>query len=197
MATYFARTSSLLAILLVGPAAARAAGKEESPRSPEAVAKAYFNALKANKPDEAARLMHPEALKAFRGMLLGAAKAADEEGQAKELLRLFSGVDSLDALKKLDPPEFFAAFLKAVGKLRPEIVGILTKSEAQVLGHVKEGKDLAHVVCRLKAKVDEAKMTGVTVISLRRTEKGWGVLLSAQIEGLGAALKKRFPGKDK
>ena len=58
-----------------------------------------------------------------------------------------------------------------------------------------EGKDTAHVVYRLKVSTAGVKLAKMDVISMRKTERGWRMLLNADLEGIATVLKKKFGGE--
>jgi hypothetical protein len=160
--------------------------------SPEAVVEKALKALKEDRLEDFAGAMHPEALKRLKALLTTVVEAAAKEGQSKQVLRLFDGVASADALKKLDDVQFFVRFLRGVTRLKPELKQALGGAEARVLGHVMEGKDTAHVVYRMTVSVGGAKMTKMDVTSLRKSEVGWRMLLSTELEGIATILKQKF-----
>jgi hypothetical protein len=163
--------------------------------APDAFAKKALAALKDDRIEEFAKMMHPEALKEFRGLLMTVVAAAGEKGQEKQVLALFDGAKSADDLKEFTDVKFFTAFYRTVTKLQPQLKEMLGGSEVQTLGSVAEGKDKMHVLYRMTMSVQGAKVTKMAVLSLRKTESGWGMLLDGDIEGMGAMLKQRFGEK--
>jgi hypothetical protein len=160
--------------------------------TPEDVAKRAVAALKEDRLDDFAKAMHPEALKAFKSALVSIAETADKGGQGKEILGLFKGVDDLDELKKLDDVPFFVSFYRGITRVQPALKQALAGAESQIIGHVLEGKDIAHVVHRMTVTVEGTKVAKTDVISMRKTETGWGMLLSGDLENMTTMLKRRF-----
>ena len=159
--------------------------------TPEAVARKAMEAMKENRLDDFAKTMHPEALKSVKSALVAVAEAAAKDGRENEVLVLF-GDKSLDDLKKLSDAQFFVAFYGGLTRLRPELKRTISGAEVQIIGHVLEGKDTAHVVLRMTATVEGTKVTKTDVVSMRKTETGWGMLLSADLENMASVLKRRF-----
>lgn len=186
--------SSLLLIALILPSAAP--GQDAPSSTPEAVAERALLALQENRIDDFADAMHPEALKGFRKIFVELLDAADDDDQADQLLTLFAGVDSVEALRTLDHHAFFVAFYKGITQVRPELKAVLASAKLETLGHVMEGEDIAHVVYRMSAGFEGIALSKMQVLSLRRTPDGWAMLLSGDIEGVTSALRQRF-GKAK
>jgi hypothetical protein len=183
-----------LMVLVLFPSLIMADARQDSETktTPEVVAQKAVLALKENRLDDFAKAMHPEALKGFREFLVPLADAAEKDGEEEELLAIFQGVSTVEELKKLHDRQFFMAFFQGVMTKTPEMKQVMAGAEVEMLGHVMEGKDTAHVVCRMKMSFEGVKFKKMTVISLRRTEGGWAMLLSAEVEGMAELLKRQF-----
>ena len=162
--------------------------------SPEDVARRALQALKQDRLDDFAALMHPEALARAKTLLLSIVRAAAKEGAEKEVLGLFRGVETPEQLEKLNDVEFFVSFYGGLTSMLPQMKELLEGAEVRVIGHVSEGKDVAHVVYRISMTSDGAQITKLTVLSVRKTEQGWRMLLSGDIEGVAKMLERRFGG---
>ena len=67
----------------------------------------------------------------------------------------------------------------------------------QVIGSVAEGTEMVHVVTRNVGKVETLSMTKVEAITLRRTELGWRLALTGDLEGLAETLQASIaPAQD-
>ncbi len=162
---------------------------------PEDIARKALAALKENKLEDFAKEMHPSALKQLKTILLSVFDAAAEEGQEKAILALFSGARTVDEVKKLDDEKFFVSFLRGVIGLKPELKNAFSSAKGEVLGHVMEGEDTAHVVYRMTMSVSGATITKMDVMTLKKTDSGWRMMLSGEIDGLAQVLKQKFDGK--
>jgi hypothetical protein len=180
------RVSIFLFLLVAGHAVGQNASGGNV--TPEQVAESYITALKEDRMDDVAGYMHPEALESFRNLLLPLLDAATKRKKEKEVLMIFKGVSSVKALKKLDSKKFFEAFLVGVMRVKPDLRATLAKADVRVLGHVMQG-DTAHVVYRITMDPEGTPINNVTLVSLRASASGWGVLLSAQMEGIATRLK--------
>lgn len=154
--------------------------------SPESIGRRYSTAPQAGDWDAAARLMHPEATRKFRAMIEPAAKA-DTSGK---MALMFMGVESTSAVATLSDAAFYARVLRNLTS-RPGMKEVLAGSQVTIIGHVKEGTDLAHVVYRTRMSVQFINVEKVETMSLRRMGNTWGMLLSGGIEGLAAAFGAR------
>lgn len=181
--------AALLAFLLVIPPTL-SAQQEFAANSPEAATIAYMDAMTAGELDRMSGLMHPEALASFRGMLQPVVELADSGAEGtNEMLQMFEGVTSLAQLRKLSDAKFFSSFFAGITALQPDLLEVLKDAETEVLGHVEEGDDLAHVVYRMVLNIGTT-MHKTEVVSLRRTKGGWGVLLSGEIEGMAESIRQ-------
>ena len=160
--------------------------------TPEAVAKDALAALKENRVADFAKAMHPDALKRLKETLLSVVDVAEEKGKVDEALSLFKDARTVDELRQLDDAAFFTAFLEGMMRLQPKMREAFRGTTLDVIGHVPEGPDVAHVVYRATVDLGETKTTKVAVVSLRRMDGGWGMLLTSDIEGMAAMLRREF-----
>jgi hypothetical protein len=178
-----------LAALLVCLPETLLAQDEFPPSSPEGAVMSYIEAMKEGDLVRMGKMMHPEALATFRAMMQPVVDLAEKtEGGASEMLQLFDGVTSVAQLRKLDDAKFFTSFYKGMAALQPDLLDALKGSETEVLGHIMEGDDTAHVIYRLSTTGSSAKQT--EVVSLQKTKTGWGVMLTGEFEGLADALRQ-------
>lgn len=188
---------SLLLLLSLSGAFAQTAKPAPAPApaapSAESVVQSYLETLKSGDFQKSAELMHPEALEKFRSLLIPLVEAAADAKAEESLLPLFKGVSDVAALKKLSPAGFFAAFFNGIAEVNPMIKDALASGNMTVLGSVPEG-DVLHVVCRTSVKVEELSIAKMEVMSLKRHEGNWRVLLSGEMEGLAQALSKSMAG---
>jgi hypothetical protein len=162
--------------------------------TPEDVAAQALAAMSEQRLDDFAALMHPEALDDFRSMLLPVAEAAHRKGQSEQLLTLFHGVETMEGLRNLDSKSFFAAFLTGVSEVIPQFAQAMRGMTAEVLGHVMEGGDIAHIVYRGSVALEGATIKKVAVISMKGTDQGWGMLLTGDIENMARMLELQMGG---
>lgn len=181
---------ALLVVLLALPLGTMSlAAQRPTPAAvpPESIATRYAAAMKAGDWNAIARLMHPAAIAQFRSLFMPIV-AADTSGQAAQAL---FGVANAAELAKLPDAEMFARLFHTLTAQQPGFQEAMNGATMTVLGHVAEGPDVAHVVYRMHMQVDSISVDKTEVLSMRRNGSTWGVMLSADFQGLAAALKRR------
>lgn len=175
-------------LLLIGPSG------HASAASPEDVALASVDAMKAGQYDDFAKAMHPEALREFRSTMLAVVEAASKAKQSAQVLTIFEGVKSTSDLKKLDDVDFFATFLGGAMKVSPETREALAEMKVQTIGQLPDGKDVAHVVYRTSLPGSGKSIDTVKAVSLRKNGETWGLLLNGDVDEIVLTLKQRVKG---
>jgi hypothetical protein len=184
------RALPALVALVVALPLSVAAQQEFAASSPEAATIAYIEAMKESRLDAMAGMMHPEALASFRGVLQPVLDVAGKSADgSSEVLQMFDGVTSIAQLAKLSDAKFYAAFYAGIISLEPELLDVIKGAETEVLGHVMEGEDTAHVLYRMTIEAGTT-IRKTEVVSLRRTKSGWGILLSAEVEGMAEGIRQ-------
>lgn len=165
-------------------------------KNPEAVATRALAALKENRIADFAKSMHPEALKQPKVTLLEVVTEAEKQERVDEVLTIFKNVKSADDLRKLDDVAFFTAFFEGVMQLQPRVRDALRGTTLDVIGHVPEGPDVIHVVYRGTVTQGDVKVSKMSVMSLKAHGDDWGMLLTGDIEGMAAMLKRQFAAEE-
>jgi hypothetical protein len=153
--------------------------------TPEALTERYVAAMRQSDWNTVAGLMHPRALTAMRAFI----KAASAQPDAKDFLTQVYGTASPEKLAALSDRDLFAKFLGTTLGSSPELGAALKSARAQVLGHVNEGADSAHVLYRMRMTIAGMEMTKVDVLSAARDGSGWRALLTADIENMIQRMK--------
>ena len=151
--------------------------------TPEAAADAFLRSVRAIRWSVTGQLLHPQTLDRFRTLVSMIAQA-DTTGEAR---RYLTGTDS-SGFQALGGDEVFARAIGAMIDEMPGLMHALYDRDDEVLGHVGEGADSAHVVYRTLARIGGA-VPEVKVMQLARTESGWRILWSDELEVLDAALR--------
>lgn len=178
--------AALLAAALVAagpPAPAAAQSLAELTATPEQAAELFLRSVRAIRWGAAAQFMDAEPLDRFHATVTMLSDA-DATGELRAWL---VGVDST-ALASLDAA---TAFERSIGTLIDDMPGLmhaLYDRDDEVLGHVDDGPDGAHVVYRTTARISGA-VPEVKVMQLRRRDSGWRVVWSDELEVLDAALR--------
>ena len=151
--------------------------------TPDQAATLYLRSVRAIRWSAAAQFLHPETLVRFRS-LVDMMADADSTGSVG---RYLVGTDSA-GLASLGAATVFE---RSVGRMIDDMPGLmhaLFDRDDQVLGHVPESADSAHVVYRTTARLSGA-VPEVKVMQLARTPLGWRVFWSDELEVLDAALR--------
>jgi len=152
--------------------------------SPESAAKTAMVAMKKGDWGAYTHGMHPEALAKAKEMF-GAVVANDASGRVGQL---FFGVQSPGAFDALSDSASFVAFMTNLTREFPMFGEVMRTAEFDVIGTLREGAELAHIVYRAGAKAEDLAITKTAVLTMRRHGNEWRMLLAANIEGLASRL---------
>ena len=152
--------------------------------SPDSTAALFLRSVRAIRWGTAAQFIHDDTLERFRSTARMMA-AADPSGIVSEYL---VGADSTAILRRPAAD----VFARSVGRVIDDMPGLmhaLFDRDDEVLGHVTEPPDQAHVVYRTTARLSGA-VPEVKVMQLARSSQGgWRVSWSDELEVLEAALR--------
>ncbi|WP_089728840.1 hypothetical protein [Candidatus Thiosymbion oneisti] len=158
--------------------------------TPEELSKSYFDFMKEDQWDKLVELYDPSALRDMREMLSFFSEVPDE--MAPQMLAQFFGPGMTKAtLKTMSDTDFFSSFFKGV-MAQAEQLGQLEFKQVDILGTVPEGENLRHVLARTHAKLGDMTMETMEVVSFKKTEGGWKILMQGKIKGMAQQLKKMF-----
>jgi hypothetical protein len=156
------------------------AGNSRSNREDAAVEKVVAASMEAARKGDwkaYAELVHPESLVDYRNMWLPVLRAAARKGKQAELFPLFDEAADLESVIALKPKAFFVRSMKAMAsQFKKGITSPLNVNE-KIIGTVHEGADRAYVVVRTRRQIGPAEMTKVEVITLKRRDAEWKMLL--------------------
>ena len=152
--------------------------------SPEDICKSYFEMLQNQEWDEISALYDKTTLHDFREMMSFMAELPD--AVSGPLLTQFFGEGTTSGgIKEMSDEKFFSGFLKGVMAQ----AGSVNFEQVEVLGSVSEGDDVQHVVTRTAVAMGELSMDSMEVISFKRNDNGWKILLQGKIKGLAQQIK--------
>jgi hypothetical protein len=183
---------TLLITALAWSAVASAAPAQtiaELTATPESTADAFLRSVRAIRWSVAGQLLHQHTVDRFH-VLVSMIAEADSTGETR---RYLTGTDAND-YATLSGAEVFARSIGAVIDDMPGLMHALYDRDDDVLGHVAEGTDSAHVVYRTLARIGGA-VSEVKVMQLARTDLGWRILWSDELEVLDAALRGARAGR--
>jgi hypothetical protein len=157
------------------------------PPDPEAVTQAFLDALESEGMGATGRFFDPAALAEIKTAFLGLLEleAAKGEGELRGLL--FAGDPSWEQIQALPPTDFYQAVMRFIevqmGQVDAHVAG------GKVLGTVMEGEDLAHVVTRVQVGIGDEGVSSLDVVSLRRSDTGWALLLKGEMQQMVQAIR--------
>lgn len=184
--------SVLIVALAVGLAiGALAQAPVQSLDSPEAVAKAYFAAMKASDWDKCASLLHPEALGSMKRTFAAIINADVSGGAAKTIF----GLKTNEEFASLSGSAIFERLMNFMVGAVPEMKTALASSSTTVLGKVPEGLDVVHVVYRTQIKMSGVEVSEVELMSFKKQGTTWRGLLTADMEEMVNKLAEGLSGK--
>ena len=157
---------------------------QDSVESPEQFASRYDSVSKTGDGAELSKLMHPDALSRFREIV-----APFFDVKSNDIGSTIFGVKTKTAFTELTSEQIFERFMLFVSKV-PEVAEAMKTAQMSMIGHVKEGSDVAHLVYKVNVKVGDITVAKTGVMSLKRNGEKWLALLSGDYEGLAAALAK-------
>ena len=152
--------------------------------SPEALARQQLDAVNRGDWPAYAASVHPKALARMQEMMLPIVDLAEsKDARSGEQMRaaLFGGRTAAD-LKAMKPKEFFEVFMTSISAF-PGLADALKNARGDVLGHVKEGENIVHVVTRTSTSIPGVPtFTKMEVMSFERDGDQWKGLLSGDME---------------
>jgi hypothetical protein len=151
--------------------------------TPDAAAELFLRSVRSIRWSAATQFLHAGTLERFR-RLVEMMVEADSTGEVRAYL---TETDSA-GFARLDPP---TVFHRAVGTMIDDMPGLmhaLFDRDDQVLGHVLEATDTAHVVYRSTPRLSGA-VSEVKVMQAVRTPAGWRIQWSDELEVLETALR--------
>ncbi len=150
-------------------------------------AAAYFDALRQRDYARAAAYFDPVALQEFRDTTSFVSELPPAM-QREFLVTFFGATATAEKVEALSNAERFAAFLRVVMESAPGVVF----QGVTVIGEVPEGEDMRHVVTRSRLSANGVELDAVEVISFRRADGKWRVLMSGKMKGLAAQVRAAF-----
>jgi hypothetical protein len=152
--------------------------------SPDALARQQLDAVNRNDWAAYAASLHPKALGRMQEMMLSIVDMAEtKDARVSEGMRgaLFGGRTAAE-LKAMNAKEFFEVFMSSVSRM-PGLADALKNARGDILGQVKEGENIVHVVTRTSTSMPGVPtFTKMEVMSFERDGDQWRGLLSGDME---------------
>jgi hypothetical protein len=180
------RWRSLMGAMTLSALILASAALPGAAETPEAFARKVADVTKTADWKGFAALFDPDALTELKKLLRGLLA----EESTRPMGKAFTGLATAEEVDKLSGEQVFERFMSTVSTNIPGFTEALKSADIQVIGHVDEKPDLAHVVTRNTVKVGEVKVTKMEVISLRKQGDSWRALLSGSLEGVVEQLRQ-------
>ena len=177
-----------LALCVASPATAQQAdGSTEhvtlDAATPDTAARLFLRSVRSIRWDATGYLLHPTTVQRF-ATLVELMIGPDTTGRVAEY---FIGREPAH-LAAMSPVAIFETAVERTIADMPGLMHALFDRDDEIVGHVTEGADSAHVVYRTEARISGASPE-VKVMQVVRSEDGWRVLWSDELEVLEAALR--------
>jgi hypothetical protein len=139
--------------------------------------------------------MHEGELAKFQQTLLPVIEQSlesDPIGASRDAaaIRQLTQQDSIETIRAETPRAFFIRFMKWMMKLNPMMVTSLAGATIQPLGFVPEN-DMAHVIYRINLDMMGAKVSQLKVMSVKKQDEAWRLMMTGEIEGLGKLFNQK------
>jgi hypothetical protein len=185
-----------LCVLLALASELCCAGDGKPERDDSAIQKVVADGLEAARKGEWSRyadLLHPESLQDYKRLWQPALRAAARKGPEEQanVLHFFDRAADLESVTALKPKAFFVSSMKGMAaQLRRERIPNTQFGDGKIIGTVREGEDQAHVVVRMRRNVGKAEMTQVEVVTLKRSDKEWKLLLPDSVRIMAESFRR-------
>lgn len=174
---------TLLVFLFAVPLAPPVAAQDPA-LTPDSLAHEFQTAIRAQAWDAVAARVHPERMERFHRWVV---ILLDVPGTAEARRRVL-GDTSRAAYADAGPRRLFSRLLEGLSEDFPGLVHALVARDVEILGTVREGAELAHVVYRNSDRLSGA-VPEIRVTTLRRTPDGWRILESDELDLIRVALQ--------
>jgi len=155
--------------------------------SPEEQTKLFYQYVDASEWNKIADLLNESALHEFKAKLLPLLNHEATNGRNGLLKRTFGkNAKFEDAQNATDKVFFVNVISNVAGLIRNS--GI-KNTHTTVIGEVMEGDDVMHVLVRERYKLGDMEITNIEVLSYKKINNNWAMLLSGKIRGLVQTLQ--------
>ncbi len=168
-------------------------------KAPVDVVREWTDALKAGDFQKMASVMHPEALTEFKEILLPVMQGF-QESIAQDTTGVAQVPDSLKqqlaGIDQLEPAQFYPQAMNVLTSIVPDLRQSLSGMTSTVIGGVPEGDTLTHVVTRTQAAyMGQPMISDVDVVSVKKSDANWRIMLTGNIRGLAEGIRSAFFGR--
>ena len=130
---------------------------------------------------------HPDDLKEFR-QLMSFYKDYSTEQQRDFFLNYFGGYLTTESVDRMSDEEFVGLILDNVMSVADEVIKAVSY-KVDLIGDVAESEELVHVVARINLKSQLMEAEDMEVLSLRKFQSGWRVVMPVKVKSLADQLR--------
>jgi hypothetical protein len=180
----------LLLLLTLSPAA-----DSQTKRDDSAIEKVVATSMESSRKMDwkaYAEFVHPESLQDYKNMWLRVLQAAVKKGpeEQADLLPLFDKAADIKSVLSMKPKEFFASSMKGMASQFRDVNISPLNVDEKIIGTVREGDDRAYVVVRTRTKNKATEITRVELITLKRSDKEWRMMLPDVVRIMAETFKR-------
>lgn len=158
--------------------------------SPEAVARASFEALQKNDFESFAALFHPEESKRFKDFAVGVFEYENPDREIEQIRKMFGDFDSAEKVKGATGRDLLNGFLTTVYSMNPGFEDIIRQAKLEILGTIQEQPDKVHVITR-------TVLPRPSPVSCRQSEGTWYQLLNEETLRMVSAFERKEHFREK
>jgi len=156
-----------------------------SAETPVAAAERFVTAIGGLRWSDLSASIHPETLDLFRLYVTSIADADETGDFAFRVL----GTRERTEVQARSSDRMFADLVSAIYDETPALLEVIATNSYTFLGHVLEGDTLAHVIVRVRPYTNGSAPTKISTVTVKRSEVGWRVLESPELEALSTAIR--------
>ena len=141
---------------------------------------------------EYAELLAPQELEYFRAMVMPGIEKMILTSQT-DSINLFGTNFHSETIQNESPADFFADIMNMTTNVSPELKATFSGMKNLSIGAVAEGDSLVHVVNRTNLNIGGQSITEMNVVTLKKIEGEWRLLLSPKVEGIAQMIRRGLP----
>ena len=139
--------------------------------------------------------LHPDGLSRYESILRPMVESTiqvDSTGQVAEEFQWLGTPANTQEFMNMSPSEFFSFSMSEIMTAIPALKQAMGSATIDILGEMNEGDTLVHVIVRTSAEAMGLGMSEVSVLTTKKYEDAYRLMLPGQIEGLITAIAQNM-----
>jgi len=169
-----------------------AEGDEKVYLNPELIVDDYYSSLMDSGYTKLNEYLHPKEKMKIRNLLLPVLEEASKKGKKGYVQAIFGSNATIDSVRSLNDDEFAKAYFQSIQQTMLAKGVRFQFSKVKKIGSLNEGEDLAHVLVRVNMNVNSVAVDSLDVISVKKFDNGWKLLLKADLEDMVYKIRQRL-----